>query len=394
MEPSRKIPLLSLFLIVSFLISCKAFSLSEITHYPYTNVIIFGDSLSDAGNPNSSLPQLDDVGNNSWVHVKGKIGAPITNVDAQSKKHLLWVNYFVNEYFTGQEVFPASQMKALKLDPLKDNITYAYASAESGLHYINDALYPTPLYHPYGDKYCNDHGPGKIDSDNACVPSVLRQIQFYLTDVNQHPNPQSLFIIWVGGNDIFNNAGKLITASMHAKATLADTIKQLLSHLSPSSTWDLYSSDNYSRPISNILRAKDMLVNAGVSPRQIYVIDLPDLSKTPAAVNFTKGNSLLLGALSMLTNSYNTNLRIALAYNLLNGANLPASHIYSANHLFKEIVNDPQKFGFDNVKESCVDRQAVPYCQGYVFFDDKHPTSASGRIMAKRFADYLRMQVA
>lgn len=392
MEQFRKLLLLQFVLIASIFVFTIPSTYAANYHHPYTNVIIFGDSLSDAGNPKGKLSEPEDVGNNSWVQVKGKVGAPITNLDVKSNRHLLWVNYFMNQYFDGQNIYPASHVKSLQLDPTKDSISYAWASAETGLSYINDAIYPTPTFYAHNDKNCMTHGPGEIGSKNACVPSVGLQIQRYLADVNNHPNPHTLFIIWAGGNDILNNVGKLYTASAHAKASIKDKLKHLLSYLSINPTWSMSNPNAYSNPVLQILEAKDRLVKAGVSPKQIYVIDLPDLSKTPAAVDFAEGNSLLLGIMKVVTSTYNTNLRIALAYNLFNKANLPSSHIFSANEVFKRVINDPLKYGFINVKDSCVDKDNLPYCKGYLFFDDKHPTTMTGKLMAKEFADFLRAQ--
>lgn len=396
MEQIKKIAVWSLSL-VAMLTSLIVFTMPFLNAHAakvkpnFKNVIIFGDSLSDAGNPNG--PNELKNGNNIWVRVKDKVGAPITNMDVDRDQHLLWVNYFMEDFFDGQSIYPASHVKLLKLDPTKESIDYAWASAESGFRYINDTEYPPPLYYPYNDAQCMTHGPGHINNLSACVPSVERQIQFYLADVKNQPSPDTLFIIWAGGNDIFNNTGKLLTSSETAKDNVAKWLKSLLSHLSISPSWNASPTwEHLSRPISNILSAKDMLIRAGVSREQIYVIDLPDLSKTPAANNKTNGNPFILGILKIVTSAFNTNLRLALSYNVFNKMNLPASHIYSANSLFKKIINNPLKYGFTNVKDSCVDNKKLPYCLGYLFFDDKHPTTMAGKLMGQELADYIKTQ--
>lgn len=377
---------MQLFKSIILLFSLWGFSLSYAAPISFTNVVVFGDSLTDAG---SLLAKEGDVGNNYWVAVNGKIGAPITNLDTATQLHPLWINYFVAQYFSDKIIYPVRSSKALQRHPASHNVNYAWASAETNANYLNDNVDAAQPYPPYNNANCKSFGPGLIAPKNACVPGLLRQIDSYLNDVNFRPNAHTLFIIWAGGNDIFNNVAKFLNIT-HGEPKAEELINNVHKTLSFGFVTNQKDRLELSYPINNLLAAKDKLIAAGVSAEQIYIIDLPNLAKAPAAKILVKNNAALLKIFELVTTLYNANLRLALVYNVFNFHNLPATHIFSVNDLFTKMQNDPQKYHLSNMQDSCTDvADALPGCEGYLFFNEKHPSTHLGKIMGDEFANFL-----
>lgn len=353
-------------LIAVLLILC--ISSTALANHPkkYNNIIVFGDSLSD-------------IGNNHWAKAEGKVGAPMTNEEKpNNSSRPLWINKLMKLLLPKETIYSSTKISQAQLNPFYNSMSCAWASAETGMHYLNDAADSAP-YPNYNDSACANQGPGLLSAQEACVPGVRRQITIYLHTVN-HPDSKTLFIIWAGGNDVFNN----LTKAIIAKAPLPDSLLATLA-IKENKKTDPY---NFSYPILNLLKAKNELIKAGVSPSQIYVINLPDLSKIPAAVELSVSNPAILTMLHATTIAFNSNLAAALTAGDTAHA-LPASHIFSAQNLFDRVIKNPEKFNLVNVDESCVKNNATPLCEGYLFFNEKHPTVAAGEIIAAAFKKKL-----
>ncbi len=347
--------------------------------YAAPHIVVFGDSLSDAG---MNQPQQDS-GNNTWVPSEGRIGTPITSLDNTTQTHPLWSNWFVAKKIPGETLIPWRVANAQHLDPATHSISYAFASAESGAHYLNDLDQSTTPQNV--DAACAM--PGVIaDKQLACVPGVLKQIDLYLAAV-PHPAADTTFIIWAGGNDIFNNISRLIDLIPKKKTANAPdsafntTLTAALTTTPAPKFHAKFPAISF--PLLNLLRAKDRLISAGVSPEKIYFINMPDLAKAPAGVRLAKGNKVITGIIHGLTITFNTGLEQILVHNPFNKHNLPSSHIISAYAMLDEIFTDPDYFGVTHLSNNCVKDGKTPLCNGYVFYDGKHPTVPTGKVMAK-----------
>ncbi|MES2205069.1 MAG: SGNH/GDSL hydrolase family protein [Pseudomonadota bacterium] len=367
-------------------------SISTASAATYSNLIVFGDSLSDAASLSveSNMKKDKENGNNTWVKTQGKTGAPITNIDFASKNSSLWPNDLISDATlfeanpnASRIIYPSSQAAIRGYSPLRYSINYAWASAETGDHYINDLN----AAYPYNDQACQTIGPGEISPTSSCVPGVLLQVKRYLTDVEYHPNPRSLIIIWAGGNDIFNNIAKVAAQNQQdSKPMLVLKMLNVPFPLLPTKA----GNEPLSYAVKNLKQATVMLLKAGVPAQNIYVINLPNLANTPAAQDFVKGNKSLLYALTAITEIFNTTLRIDLAFNYMSpGYNILNGHIISVHRSFGQILKDPQTFGFDKILNNCVQDGATPYCQGYLFFNGKHPTTQAHQWMADEFKKIL-----
>jgi len=223
-----KLKLLLIFLF-SFVFTHSSFALSE------NNIIVFGDSLSD-------------IGNNNWIEA---IGAPITSFDEKGHKNT-WAKYLSSKLFS-KPMLPSNKEN---VNPLIDNVNYAYASADTSSDYLA-ADWPNSTTIPLVNPACKQPGlkknnEGKVTS--SCVPGVLEQINLYLKDVKSVPCSKSIFFIWAGANDLFYKLPSQPPQQIIATA------------------------------VGNLLQAKNKLLENGISPKQIYILNLPDLSLTPFAI--------------------------------------------------------------------------------------------------------------
>lgn len=355
--------------IISFLVC-----LSSLTSYATANVIVFGDSLSD-------------IGNNSWVKTNGTVGAPITNLDKNNKQPI-WINDFIMLQLHTNDVFPSKLRK--HYSPYTANISYAWASAETGNNYLNDAN-DQAAYHHYNPQ-CKQ--PGLISKNNACVPGVLLQIKAYLKAVNNRPNSNTVFILMAGGNDIFDSIQKILYLLKHMEnvpkaydpfAILKDTVD-----MSEKPITLTFNNETimFSKPVVNLVTAIRLLESHHIDKNNIYVINLPDLAKIPAFKYDSQQYPFLPYVLKSISLLFNINLQWSL---YLTGT-LAKDHIIPFYTLMDEIINDGQQYGFINVTDSCFANHATPYCHGYVFFNSKHPTTQAYKLFAKLLSKLIKLQ--
>lgn len=367
---------------------CGLFTFEAVASVPvkFSNLIVFGDSLSDAASlsPEPNLATKKDHGNNYWVKAQGSIGAPITSIDPVTKLKTLWPNDLVKEATLfdlnpnhTRYIYPWSQAREMGYSALRYNISYAWAGAETGADYTNDfdlhsnLRYAFPAY-AHNNLACQTTGPGYINPNHSCIPGVLLQVQQYLVDVNQHPNPNSLIIIWAGGNDLFNNAGKI--ADKNSNKNFAMLLIDMLNVPYPINLNAGIAP--LSNPVNNIKQAVILLMQAGVSRNNIYVINLPDLAKTPAAQKIAAGRTSVLYLWTLITLVFDTYLEGKLAFDYVHPAfNLPRNHIISSYTIFADILKNAPKYGFSKQLQNCVADHAPASCPGYIFFDEKHPTA-------------------
>ena len=333
-----------------------------------TNMIFFGDSLTD-------------VGNNTWILINGIFGAPITNPNDQSLKYI-WPNYLVRKKLN-KPVYPSSQPN---ISPFSDNISYAYAGAETGEQY-NNTNWPPNTQVPTNNPDCTQPGSIQDSTGNiksTCNPGLLQQVDLYLQDTHFMPNPKTLFFIWAGANDIFDyyntNAKQYISMTL-----LTSPYSDILGKPPPIPSEDDLSALEQ-RVIHNINEAKKKLIDAGVKPEMIYILTLPDLSAAPAlrtsnnwklTIFFNKEN--LEKSLSATSQSLNQKLQTQQddpKYAI------PPSNYLQIGDKFLDMRLNPTQYNVIDVENNCVEKKAMPVCPGYLFYDQKHPTTTIHNIIA------------
>jgi outer membrane lipase/esterase len=170
-------------------------------------------------------------------------------------------------------------------------------------------------------------------------------------------DPNTLYTVWIGANDIFVNvaaagAGQITPAQVQANVATAAT-----------------------QTLQQIARLRD----AGA--RYVMVFNLPDIGKTPAGL---ANPTVPFSALSGL---FNSTLQAGLAS--LN-VNIIPMNVFG---LLNEVIANPAPYGFTNVTTPACTTPSSITCtqatlvapnaaQNYLFADDVHPTPAGHQIIA------------
>jgi len=284
----------------------------------YSQLFIFGDSLSDSGNafnltggafpPDPPYVQGRFSNGPNWVdQLAASMGLNPTLV-------------------TDPGLNPAS--------PPSDGINFAVGGATSG---------STTIAHiPTGNPALSG------------LPGLSQQIGAFqaLYGGANEPDPDALFVLWIGGNDYFFNVNDPATVL----GNIADAINSL----------------------------------TGLGAQNFLIANLPDLGDTPFAE--------LLGvpgaeeALNAVTAAHNQGLDQLLG-------TLPGNFsLLDINALFKEALADPAVFGFADAEQAflltCFDNGVFVCSPGtdpndFVYWDEVHVTSAAHTVIAARAADAL-----
>jgi phospholipase/lecithinase/hemolysin len=158
------------------------------------------------------------------------------------------------------------------------------------------------------------------------------------------PNPNDLYIVWAGGNDILGTLQGTTSITMsQAAQNVADAITSLA-----------------------LMGAQDFLVP-----------NLPDIGLTPAAI---AAGSAAVTAAHQLTLQFNAALAQDLAG--LGGVNVFSMDVYSE---LNGIIADPSQYGFTDVTDPCFNSTTGSVCStpsSYLFWDTVHPTTAGHALLA------------
>lgn len=132
-----------------------------------------------------------------WCHAISTDGAhhcaPITNGNSTWPTYLSGLqNHCIQSYSELGKRNPAC------------GLNMAYASAESGNNSINDL---DGL--PYSEYTTCSTPQGNSTWD--CIPSAIKQIDLY----EQYRKSNDRLVLWIGGNDFFNNIAKFISFIKH-----------------------------------------------------------------------------------------------------------------------------------------------------------------------------------
>lgn len=250
---------------------------------PYTDLIVFGDSLSDVGNVLAN-PFVDS---------------------------LLPIDDYQNRFSNGP-VYSEHLSEGLGLGAL--------TRSETG-----------------GDNFANGgaetDGPTSFFEGATFIDSLVEQVDTYLARIGSTaPDPQTLFVVFIGANDLPADASDVST------------------------------------PASVVAAQMDRLVNAGA--QQFLGINLPLLGSTPRFASTTS-------SVTMTTQTAAYNAALDTVWDDLETENPAVSvHRLDVSGLFADLLDNAAQYGLTNttgigqdVPGSSFDR-----APGYVFWDDVHPT--------------------
>jgi phospholipase/lecithinase/hemolysin len=208
---------------------------------------------------------------------------------------------------------------------------YAYGGAETGAT-ATHAANPTDL-------------PSQLGQFVASVP---------------HPSPTALYTVWAGSNDVLD-----IANSTQTPAQQQATVQQA---------------------VNNEVGFIDGLISHGA--KDLVVMGVPDLGKTP----YEMARPVSDATSSTLAQTYNNDLGAALQQIMASGA---ASIDYVNTYaMLDAAASNPAAYGFTNVTQpvwngNLTDSHSGTLAatgaaqNGFLFFDDLHPTAAGHALLAE-----------
>ncbi|HLY57273.1 MAG TPA: SGNH/GDSL hydrolase family protein [Stellaceae bacterium] len=260
----------------------------------YDNIIVFGDSLSDVGNDYAATSGAEPA-------------APY--FDGRFSNGQLWVEHVAGAY--GKTLTPS----------LSGGTDFAFGGAE------------TTLDRPI---------------DSVVIPSLKTQSISYLVSAGGRSDPNALYVIWGGGNDVFCSIPVTTVCSANGTA-------------SPSALPAKFAA----RTFGIIERLKV------TGARSFLVVGVPDVGLTPAAI--ASGQS---AAATTLARQLNVSLVATLADPGLNsGATIAFVNVFK---VMDAIIGGTTHFAFTDVADPCYGGSGTSFCADpdhTFFWDAIHPTS-------------------
>jgi outer membrane lipase/esterase len=220
----------------------------------------------------------------------------------------------------------------------------------------------------YAQGGANVATPSALTPPGAAQRPVSTQITEYLTANGGAANPNALYTVWVGANDIFNNLGLYQAGAI--------TAAQLQTNVLAAATAE----------VGQIARLR------AAGARYVAVFDIPDIGTTP---QFAAAGAATAGAVTALAAGYNTTL-----WTTLQGAGIQVIPV-SAAAVLAEIRANYAAYGFTNITSPACGPYP-PYSSGpfpssqfcgpaqlvsptapatYIYADGVHPTTAASGIV-------------
>lgn len=191
-----------------------------------------------------------------------------------------------------------------------------------------------------------DNAYGGATTDGATPPGLISQVSAYTGSATLEDN--TLFAIWIGANDFLNG------------------------------------SDDYAASAANIGTALDALATFGAE--HLLIINLPDLGSTPRYLGTADED----GARAL---SQGFNAALAAVIDAFQAAN-PEVIVYEFDvyTFLQAAANDPGSYGFTNATDVCPSyfiADNFDNSDGYVFWDDIHPTTEAHDVIADQILSIL-----
>lgn len=279
---------------------------------PLHHVVVFGDSLSDNGN----LYEL----------MKHQLPQSPPYFEGRFSNGPVWIELLMASYF------PSSVSQHL--------FDYAFGGAGVSEEAGDEELF-----------------------------TLKREINAYLLTHNDKASEDSLYVIWIGGNNYL------------AMPTDVEKTLQTVNE--------------------GIVHSVQVLLDKGA--KHFLILNLPDLGRTPAAIEFNAVD--MMNHYSTVHNEWlkNTVIRFREQYPDVTW------HYYDVGNTFKKLVNHPDEYGLTNITGTCYTSDIHPDehpsvlkivaniepaksntpCDGYLFFDLVHPTAAIHKILAEEVRELL-----
>ena len=280
----------------------------------FTQTIVFGDSLSDDGNVRHVMEDqyLISYPGGDFNYSDGRF-TNSSDTDPSSTTYAGTWHEQLARTFLGL---------AAPLNSLDGGTDYAFGGATTASGTIDVTVINNPF--PFGG---GDFG--------ITVDNLGKQVDDYLA--GNTPDPDALYILWGGGNDLFNDD----------------------------------SSDNVTQAASNVAGLVQQLAEAGA--RSFLVANVPPIGLVPHYKDDPETATALNLAAAQFRSELDTDLDVTVA--TLSGEGITITlYRLDAYGLLYRVVTNPGEFGFTNVFDSAQGEDVDP--DEYLFWDDIHPTTA------------------
>lgn len=208
-------------------------------------------------------------------------------------------------------------------------------------------------------------GAGVSEEDGDDVLFTLkREVDSYLLAHNDQASADSLYIVWIGANNYLGMPTEI-------EQTLQD-VNEGINH------------------------ALERLAQKGA--KHILLLNLPDLGRTPAGLEFGSVETL-----SYFANQHNQNLNRDIEHFKQKYPDINWL-LFDLNKSFDDVLENPESYGFNNITGTCVNSMVDDFtkksvlkmvarvkpskgsdaCDGYLFFDLVHPSALAHKILAEK----------
>ena len=294
----------------------------------YSQVICFGDSLSDDGNVGHLTKSSFDVEypSTDFNYSNGRFTDDLSGTSPSS------TNFEGTWHEQLERRFLGLTRASNSLDGGTD---YAYGDATTEDGTTNVTVASVPIY-------------GNV---TITIVNMGQQVTNYLSDVNGVADGNALFSVWGGANDLFNDdSAANVTATANRVGALVTRLAQ-----------------------------------AGA--RHFIVPNVPPLGDTP---EYNSGDAATMAALNAAAASYRDQLNTVLDSTIsalgAQGITVTVARL-DVYAFFMQALAQPAAYGFTNVTDSA--QGASVQADNYLFWDDVHPTTAGHSQVAQAAADLL-----
>jgi len=249
---------------------------------------------------------------------------------------IIWAQSFSDFYFFGDSLSDVGNNPEHQHRPYSDGLNWVQLFAKKFGQSVT-----------YSDNGGNDYAYGGAQSDflSPGKAETNRGLQAQVTSfLSAHPHldPQALYVLWIGANDVFNGI-------LQQKKLPQEIANQ---------------------GALNIIKVLTNLHDAGA--RYLVIGNLTDLSETPVGATFPSVVQQQIAGTAALFNAKVLAAVKDLAF--------PVT-VVDYYSLLEAIVKNPTQFGFTHsYAEQCI--SSNDGCKGYIFWDNLHPTEAAYQIVA------------
>ncbi len=324
----------------------------------FTNLIVFGDSLSDTGNVygNSKL-QITIFGGehyNDKANFPGPTVPPaaLTGVPAIDNQLKARWNYTQGRFTDGTDTTPKTNIVGVWHEQLASrmNLGAPKPSSTGGNNYAWGAAETkggqTPIKFSHSES-------GVTVSVSVNVDNVGGQVDKFKASLNGgNADPKALYAMWGGGNDLINITDKVKMGQADI-SKIGETEKTAVSNVK-----------------DNIQRLYDLGARCVLWP------DMPPLAAIPKYTGLAENIST---ALSAASTAFKADEEAAIKALQDMDAGLVIMEV-DVLGLFKDVMQNPAQFMFDNIDSPARGKDVDP--DKYVFWDDVHPTTRTDQLIA------------